>query len=248
MAAKVQRRKGSLPKRPKRTYSVKQLAVIEGVRRGLSASEAAKSAGYASPGQVEARPTVGEVLAKLKHAAAEKLIAGRAARLAWFTEVMADERHRIKDRLKAAELLTRMRGEFHDHKTVSGPGGKPIEIYSREIHSLDAESLLKLAMAAKNRLESSNLGTANTAPLQITEQSRVVDASTLGCISRTTHSSTESAAAPILIGSGEAHAERSDGKEVEEKKDVESLEGNESKACKPGKSTPPGGADPLGFP
>lgn len=81
-----------------------------------NATEAARIAKYAHPGQqghrllkdVHVSSAIKKGLAKVRSGA----IADREERLAFYSEVMRSEEHAAKDRLKAAELLGKVGGDF----------------------------------------------------------------------------------------------------------------------------------------
>jgi hypothetical protein len=133
----------------------KQRLFAEGVAKGLSATAAAREAGYATTYanryalQLLDNPRVAAYLASLNAEARSEAIAGSKARQSWWTEVMNDATVEIRHRLKAAELLGRAQGDFVHRLEHSGPDGGPIQVGTQE-QQLE-EMMEKLAQIASNQ-------------------------------------------------------------------------------------------------
>ena len=91
-----------------------------------NATEAARIAGYAHPGEEGYRLLKNaHVLAevqRLSQPAKQAAIATREERLAFYTQMMRGDAQ-DKDRLKAAELLGKVQGDFIERQQVEHSGG-----------------------------------------------------------------------------------------------------------------------------
>lgn len=67
-------------------------------------------------------------------------IATARERAAFWTETMRNEEHDIKDRLKAAETLGKVCGDFKTQVELSGPAGGPVEV-SSSVQTLSDEEI-----------------------------------------------------------------------------------------------------------
>lgn len=92
-----------------------------------NATEAARIAGYKSPRSEGCRlltfADIQQEIAKVSQPRAQAAIATREERLAFYTEMMLDDEQQTKDRLKAAELLGKVQGDFIERQQVEHSGG-----------------------------------------------------------------------------------------------------------------------------
>jgi phage terminase small subunit len=111
-----------------------------------NATRAALEAGY-SPKGIDAAAArllgnarVRDRLKELAEQTASSKIANAVERQEFWTSLMRDPAHEVKDRLKASELLGKAQGDFIDRTEVSGPNGAGLElVITRRIIAADAE-------------------------------------------------------------------------------------------------------------
>lgn len=109
---------------PKQRAFVK---AFQGEARG-NATEAARLAGYRHPRQMGSenlsKPDIQEAIGPGPTSNPD-LANPEAIRL-WWSEVMRDDSHSIRDRLRATELLAKSMGMFLDRHELTGRDGAPI--------------------------------------------------------------------------------------------------------------------------
>lgn len=98
-----------------------------------NATEAARMAGYKSPDPEGSRllgnARVADAIAEIREKVSARAISTAEERQAWLSDVvkgLVDDRDgpaSLRDRMKALELLCRMRGEFNDRSEVKHEGG-----------------------------------------------------------------------------------------------------------------------------
>jgi phage terminase small subunit len=146
-----------LPARIAQVLTPKHLLFVEAVLAGLAPWVAAREAGYTidslgrERGESELRMVASRLmcqtaivnaLREVQGIEVAPLIATRAERQAFLTSVLAREDVHMRDRLKAVELLGRMRGDFVERRRI-------IEEVSKDPRKLSDEQLERLIYDAK---------------------------------------------------------------------------------------------------
>lgn len=122
----------SKPKKP-REFTDRQLKFIE-LYEG-NGTDAARRAGYSGSDNVLGKtayellrnPKIVEAIKKRHDEEIRPMIADRAQRQIFWTEIMNDDSKELSHRLKASELLGKSDADFIEKHEHSGPDGKPIE-------------------------------------------------------------------------------------------------------------------------
>ena len=108
--------------------SIKQQRFIEAFDGNATA--AARTAGYKHPDRIGSRLMLNAEIKRaiLSREAAQNgdLIATRAERQKFWTNVMRDPGMKPADRLRASELLAKSEGDFLDRHELTGPEGAPL--------------------------------------------------------------------------------------------------------------------------
>lgn len=112
-----------------------------------SLADAAELAGYS--GSRTALSVAGkrnienpEVFAAIKEIeAASPLVATRDERLTFLTAIMRDKLQKVKDRLKAADQLSKACGDYIQKMELSGPDGQPIQTLNQNVTNIKMDSL-----------------------------------------------------------------------------------------------------------
>lgn len=109
--------------------SQQQSDFVEFRLQGMSGSEAARRAGYGSPGQAAYRLMRSKKILQALELRGEKdaFVAGKNKIRQYWTEVMMDPEADTKDRLRASELLAKSTGIFVDRKEITGKAGGPLQ-------------------------------------------------------------------------------------------------------------------------
>lgn len=123
-----------MPKSKKPKLTLKQSKFIEAFSG--NGTEAARLAGYKGSDNTLAQaardnlrnPQIADAIKKRENKIVSKLIATRAQRQEFWTEVLNSKFHKMQDRLRASELLGKSEADFTDKLQHTGKDGDSIKV------------------------------------------------------------------------------------------------------------------------